>query len=395
MGNPELSQQRKFLHALLCFMLVPMTGLATDIYTPSLPSIMQYFNVSAVQAKYSITIYILSIGIFQPLVGPLADSLGRRWLILFGTASVVIMMWFATITTSIHGLWAVRFLQGLAISLALVPARALLKDLYHGDEFKKQISTLTVIWALGPLVAPYIGGYLQAYWGWKANFYALSTYAFIALLFAVTMLKETIPAKQPLRMGKMLASYALILKNRSFLKNSLLQSFTYCQIVIYGVTGSFLIQAGMHYSAIVFGRSALFVGLGWLIGNIIHRFTPRVKEKRKILLCSITGLMISCVMVILAALGQFNLNSLVLPVFVLALCGSIMYPITFANAIAIFPKHAATASAVNVGIVMILVSIFTSISSSFHAYTLYPISITFFIFWCITLAMYPTMHKDS
>ncbi len=391
MANSELSHQRKFLHALLCFMLVPMSGLATDIYTPSLPSIMHFFGVHANEAKYSITIYILSIGIFQPLIGPLSDSLGRRWLLLFGIGAMIIMMWMATITTSIEALWAVRFMQGLAVSLALVPARALLKDLYDGEEFKKQISTLTVVWALGPLIAPYIGGYIEYYFGWKANFYTLTIYAAVTLVYALCTLKETIPERHPMHFGKMISSYTLILKNRCFLKNTLLQSLCYSHVVIYGVVGSFLIQTGMHHNAVVFGRSALFIGVGWLIGNIIHRFTPQISETRKILMCSVAGFIVSCIMILLAAMGKFSVASLIIPVFMLAICGSIMYPITFANACSLFPKHAATASAVNVGLVMILVSIITTISSSFHAHSLFPISITFFIFWCISLAVYPTI----
>ncbi|MDF1760334.1 MAG: MFS transporter [Coxiellaceae bacterium] len=393
MANADLSSRHKMLHALICFFVVPMSGLGIDIYTPSLPSIMHYFSADSNAAKYSISIYILSIGIFQPIVGPLSDSLGRKWFVIFGLGATVIMMWLATLSTSIHMLWAIRFFQGMTISFALVPARALLKDLFDGDEFKRSINTLTVVWALGPLIAPYIGGYIQTYWGWKANFYTLAIYAFVAALFACAVLKETIPQRQPLHFGKMLASYGLILKNTEFLKSTLVQSMCYCHIVVYGVLGSFLIQASMHYSAVVFGQTALAVGCAWLIGNLFNRFISQISDTKKALYCCVGGLLTSIIMIILAALGHFSLNSLLIPVLFITFFASIIYPILFGNAIALFPKHAATASAVNVGLVMIFVSVLTTISSSIHDANLFPISITYFIFWCVSLVMYPSLFK--
>ena len=395
MPNQQLSSRHKMLHALLCYLVVPMSGLGIDIYTPSLPSLMHYFSVDSNAAKYSITIYILSIGIFQPVVGPLSDALGRRWLVLFGLAATVIMMWLATLASSMHALWIIRFFQGMVISFALVPARALLKDLFDGDEFRKRVNTLTVVWALGPLIAPYIGGYIQTYWGWKANFYTLAIYAFLVAIYAQCITKETIQQRNPFHLGKMLASYLLILKNPVFLNTTLMQSMCYCHIVVYGVLGSFLIQAGMHYSAIVFGQTALAVGCAWLIGNLLNRFTPQVRDARKVLFCSLGGLCVSVVMILLACFQQFSLASLLIPMLLLSFFASIIYPILFGSAIALFPKHAATASAVNVGLVMIFVSVLTTISSSIHDANLFPISITFFIFWCVSLLLYPSLFKRS
>lgn len=370
---------------LLIYCAVIISGLCIDIYTPSLPAISDFFNVAQTTAKYTITIYMLGLGIGQPLVAPFSDHFGRRWILTIGLFVSAITFILAAHASNIGTLMVIRFAQGLAASCVSVPARAIVSDLFEGLAFKKVVSTMTVVWALGPLLAPYIGGYIQHYFGWQGCFYALTIYFGAIGVAMLCVLRESLKQPAALHLGHVLKTYVEIACHRQYILGVCLQGLAYSQIVIFGVLGSFLVQKALHFSAIAFGRCALVVGAGWLVGNIVNRLLIDTNETKKLNNAIYSGFTIAVVMLLFAITGLFNIYTLVLPVVLLAFCGSIVFPIAFANTLALFPKHAAKANALMIGVVMIAAGLVTTLCSSFHDLNLYPISISYVIIWGLSI----------
>src|SRR6201996_9588155 len=70
------------INTILAFCLLPMTGFATDIYLPSLPSMAGEMHVSVAAIQLSIVAFMVSAGVTQLFVGSLLDSFGRRMPVL-------------------------------------------------------------------------------------------------------------------------------------------------------------------------------------------------------------------------------------------------------------------------------------------------------------------------
>ena len=87
---------------------------------------------------------------------------------------------------------AARLLQGISGSGAIVLARAIVRDVYSGVQAARELSLMGSISATAPIVAPMIGGVLQAGFGWRANFICMSVGGLIALLVAARLLPETL-----------------------------------------------------------------------------------------------------------------------------------------------------------------------------------------------------------
>lgn len=383
MHSTAMSNGRKLALAWLIYLTVIITGLCTDIYTPSLPSLSHYMNVSQGYAKNSVTLYIVALGVFQPLIGPFCDRYGRRWILSGGLFLCALTMLFAALSVNIIFLLVMRFLQGFAVACAVVPARAMINDVYEGKQFKKVASTITVVWALGPLIAPYIGGYIQQAFDWQGNFFALMIYTGLAAIASLFILKETLVQSSPLALTKVLKAYLGFLRHREFMLGTGLLALGYSQLVIFGVIGSFLVQQGLHLSAVVFGRSAMMIGLGWLIGNMANRFLIDTNAHKKVRFSITLGIIAAFTLLVFAIIGLFNLYSLIIPVILMALAASILYPIGFSNTLAIFPEHAAKASALMVGLIMVFTGVLTTLCSSFHQLNLLPISISYLVIWCL------------
>ena len=66
------------ISTIISFALIPLTGFATDVYLPSLPSMASELHVSSSAVQLSIVLFMISGGVSQLFVGTLLDSFGRR-----------------------------------------------------------------------------------------------------------------------------------------------------------------------------------------------------------------------------------------------------------------------------------------------------------------------------
>src|SRR5471030_1913294 len=72
-----IKEKHRGISTVLAFALIPLSGLATDIYIPSLPSMASHLGVSGSAVQLSLVVFMVSSGISQLFVGSLLDSFGR------------------------------------------------------------------------------------------------------------------------------------------------------------------------------------------------------------------------------------------------------------------------------------------------------------------------------
>src|SRR6185437_10243191 len=161
------------INTILAFALMPITGFATDIYLPSLPSMAAEFHVSGAAIQLSIVLFMVSVGISQLFVGSLLDSFGRRKPVLGAVAVFALASILIGAVHSIYMLYAMRVVQGVTVAFIAVGKRAYFMDTYSGEELKSYTSLFSIVWAVAPIVAPFLGGYLQLAFGWSSNFYLM------------------------------------------------------------------------------------------------------------------------------------------------------------------------------------------------------------------------------
>jgi DHA1 family bicyclomycin/chloramphenicol resistance-like MFS transporter len=75
MNHADADKRRILLAA---FFAIPIAGASIDIYTPSLPGISQYFQISNARAQFSVTLFLLGFGLSQLISGSVSDAFGRR-----------------------------------------------------------------------------------------------------------------------------------------------------------------------------------------------------------------------------------------------------------------------------------------------------------------------------
>ena len=108
-----LKEKNKFIGTLLAFAMIPMSGLATDIYLPSMPSMALELQQPESAIQLTLSIFLISYGVTQFFAGSIVDSFGRYRITLVSLALFVVSFLITATTKDITVIYAMRVLQGI------------------------------------------------------------------------------------------------------------------------------------------------------------------------------------------------------------------------------------------------------------------------------------------
>ena len=288
---------------LLAPLLNSISGISTDLYAPSLPAISEEFGVSGTLVQQTISITLIGYAIGQIVFGLIADCVGRLRALYPGMALFVAASLLAMVAPNIETLMVARILQGFAVGACQVVARALLVDNIKGDRFYIAVVYLSLAWGLGPVIAPFIGGLVQHWVGWRANFLLYAVYSG-ALLWMAMGLRESLAASHRKTLRDAVAGYALIVRNRQFLSAVLILGASFASFLVWNIIGPHLVQHTLGHGPRYFGATALAAGLAYLVGTLLNRSLIRHLPVPRIML---TGMLITIGGTATSALGPGGL----------------------------------------------------------------------------------------
>jgi Bcr/CflA subfamily drug resistance transporter len=337
------SNRLRHFWAIIPLLIIPITGLSVDIYIPSLPAMSHFFHVDKSLIQLTITFYMLGAGITQLFSGPISDSFGRKKPFLAGMFIFILTTFFVTLTKNIDLLLCLRLIQGIMVGILITPIRAIIPDLFSGKKMQQMMTYMTTAWSIGPIIAPVIGGYLQHYFDWQANFYFLLIYSLLMFGLVVFFLPETSVHRHDFKLQVIFRNYKEILSSPEYLRNVFSNGLLYSIILLFAVISPFLIQNVLHFSTVQYGHITLFIGLAWFLGSIINRFTFHFNFAKKNQCCLWLMLIINSVMLLLSLIMPVNIYSLMIPLFCLVLVGGIVFSGYFPQAISLFPTKTGSA----------------------------------------------------
>jgi DHA1 family bicyclomycin/chloramphenicol resistance-like MFS transporter len=166
--------------------------LATNIFLPSLPSMAATLQVSSAAVTSAITVYLAIFAVGQLVVGPLSDRFGRRPLILIGLCLFVAGTSWCAMAGDLSNLLIGRSIQALGACAASVLARAIARDLFDGRDLANVMASITVATAAAPGFSPLLGGALDHFLGWRAEFAFVGVFAVSAAVPYAVFVGETI-----------------------------------------------------------------------------------------------------------------------------------------------------------------------------------------------------------
>lgn len=219
-----------------------LTPLAIDMYLPAMPAIAKDLGVSAGAVQITLTAYTAGFAIGQLLHGPLANSYGRRPVMLVGIALFAIASIVSATTNGIDALTYVRTAQGFAGAAAAVVIQAVVRDMYDREDFARAMSFVTLVITLAPLAAPMIGGHLAVWFGWRSIFWVLASFALVVIAMVLWKIPETLSAenRQPLHFRSTIRNYVQLCRAGFAMGLIFSGAFSFAGMFAFLTAGSFV-----------------------------------------------------------------------------------------------------------------------------------------------------------
>jgi Bcr/CflA subfamily drug resistance transporter len=360
-------------------------GIAIDLYAPSMPSIGHELGASPSLMQNTITITLLFYAIGQLFFGIMTDARGRRPAVILGLALFLSGSLLATFSTSIEMLLVARALQGFAIGACQVVARALLVDIVKGPRFYVAIIYLSLAFGLGPVIAPYVGGMIEVYLGWRYNFVLYAVYAVIVMAFVLAGLKESLPATARRSAMQTLVGYRCILADGRFRSSVIVLGASFSAFLLWNVIGPHIVQERLGHDAQYFGTTALAVGSCYLVGTLVNRALIRRVQAATLMW---TGMLLFLlgVLSIAAMPAGLNLVSILGGIMLVAFGQGFIFSNAMARSMSLFPDRAGVAASLQGCLMLVFGSLASGIVSALPLASNLAIAGVFLVLWLISLS---------
>ncbi|HVO16032.1 MAG TPA: multidrug effflux MFS transporter [Alphaproteobacteria bacterium] len=267
MAAPAEAVRRGAVPRYIPLLLVSVTSaviLSTDLYTPSLPHLPAYFGTDAATVQLTMSLNLAAFAFGQLVLGPLSDRVGRRPVFVVALAGFALTSIAAALAPDIDSLIVARTLMGLATCAEAVLGYAVINDLYDERDSARVLSAYGMAIAITPAVAPFIGGYVHVWFGWRANFVLLAAIAALVTLLVARFLPETLATRDlgALAPRRFVGGYGRLLGSRVFMGYTLTTGLLLGGLFAFVTEGPFLLidrlgvpteRYGLYYAVMIGG----------------------------------------------------------------------------------------------------------------------------------------------
>jgi len=173
-----------------------MQNLDSTVLSTALPAIADDFAVSPIQLKLALTSYLLSLAVFIPASGWLADRFGSRTVFQLAIFTFTIGSVFCGLSNSIGEIIAARIVQGIGGAMMVPVGRLVILRAVSKSELVGALAWLTVPALFGPICGPPLGGFITTYVSWRWIFWINVPIGVLGLLLATMFIPNILGEKR-------------------------------------------------------------------------------------------------------------------------------------------------------------------------------------------------------
>ena len=148
-----------------------MESLDTTILNTAIPTIANALAVAPLSMKAVLSSYTLSLALFIPISGWMADRFGTRRVFASAIGLFTLGSFLCGISSNIHSLVACRILQGCGGAMMVPVGRLTLVRTFPKSELIRAMSFVAIPSLIGPMLGPTAGGFIVGYFHWRIIFF--------------------------------------------------------------------------------------------------------------------------------------------------------------------------------------------------------------------------------
>jgi len=262
-----------------------------DTYLPAFTGIAASLGATPVQMQQTLSAYLFGFAIMNLFHGALADSFGRRPVVLWGLALFTLASLGCALSQTIGQLVFFRALQGVSAGAGIVVSRAIIRDMFAPDQAQRVMSQVTIYFGVAPAVAPMIGGLLYVHADWHSIFWLLALIGVALWVANWRVLPETLhlSQRQPFEVRNLMRGYWQLGSSRRFLLLALASGIPFNGMFLYVLStpvwlGEHLQLAPTQFFWFFVLSIAGIMGGAWWSGRLAGRIRPAEQIRRGFLI---------------------------------------------------------------------------------------------------------------
>jgi DHA1 family bicyclomycin/chloramphenicol resistance-like MFS transporter len=319
--------------------------LTLNIVQPVIPGLVTTFMTNYATAQLTLTAYLLSFALSQLLHGPLSDKYGRRPVVLGGLIVFLIGTLACGFANSIETLIAARALQAAGGCAGFVLARAMVRDMHGREKSASQLGYITTVMVVAPMLAPAMGGFLDAQVGWRGIFVFLGAAGTIVMMIALAQLHETRPASMRVAGPNFARAFTMLLCNRLFVAHTVTLAASAATFFSFLGGAPYIVVTLQGEPPSTYGLYFVIGSFGYMIGNFIAgRTAERVGARELIRMGTIVAVVGAVVLVVAQWFWPQAPLALFLPMLPLSIAQGLTLPSVTAAAVSVRPDLAGAAA---------------------------------------------------
>ena len=287
----------KWALAVLLAVLGMLGPFSIDTYLPAFAGIATALGATPVEMQQTLSACLFGFDFMNLFHGALADSFGRRPVVLWGIALFTIASAGCALSQSIGQLVFFRAVQGLSTGAGIVVSRAVIRDMFPPAQAQQVMSQVTIYFGVAPAVAPIVGGWLFVHTGWHSIFWFLALVGAILWITNFRLLPETLhPShRQPFNVRHLMRGYWALGSSPKFLLLALASGIPFNGMFLYVLSApAFLgehlkLEPTQFFWFFVLTISGIMGG-AWLSGRLAGRIAPKRQIRHGFVIMFVVGI---------------------------------------------------------------------------------------------------------
>jgi DHA1 family bicyclomycin/chloramphenicol resistance-like MFS transporter len=348
--NPNADQLWKaprWALAVLLALLGMLGPFSIDTYIPAFSGIARSLGATPVEMQQTLSAYLFGFAFMNLFHGALADSFGRRPVVLWGIAMFTVASAGCALSQSIEQLVFFRALQGLSTGAGIVVSRAVIRDMFPPAQAQKVMSQVTIYFGVAPAIAPIIGGWLFVHLDWHAIFWFLTGVGVLLWTANYRLLPETlhVTQRQPFNVKHLMRGYWQLGSSPRFLLLALASGIPFNGMFLYVLSAPEFLERHLGLAPTEFFWFFVLTIAGimagaWLSGRLAGKIAPKQQIRH--------GFVIMLVVAVLNLLANLlfkaHVSWALFPIAIFAFGWALMVPVVTLLVLDLYPERRGMAS---------------------------------------------------
>lgn len=343
-----MTKKKYFQLILILGSLTALGPFSIDMYLPGFSGIAKDLNTTVANVSMTLSSYFIGISAGQLLYGPLLDRFGRKKPLFIGLLVYIAASLGCVFVTNIDTFIGLRFIQAVGSCAATVASVSMVRDLFPVKDIPKVFSLLMLVVGLSPMLAPTIGGYVTADYGWHTVFFILMCMGIVILIAAQLVLPNTyLPDTSiSLKPRAIITNFITILKEPQFYTYAFAGAIAFSGLFTYVAASPILFMDIFEVDAKTYGWIFAFMSLSFISASQLNSLLLRkFNSEQMIFGALISQSIIAILFLILVINNVLGLYGTIAMLFLFLACLGISNPNTAGLTLAPFARNAGSASA--------------------------------------------------